>query len=135
MATANRQHDGKLVPLVKMIKAWNKTIGDHFRSFHLEVLALQILENVQISDFPSGLRYFFGKAVTHITQTNPDPARYGGDVGYYLKTPDGISDAISRFTTAYNRALNAEKYGHASNAAMAISEWKKIFGDYFPSYG
>src|SRR5205085_9721838 len=46
---ANAAHGGHLVPLVKMLKAWNKTIGQHFRSFHLEAMALQIFGGVTIS--------------------------------------------------------------------------------------
>ena len=52
---ANNYHDGKLVPIIKMLKAWNKSHGSFFRSFHIEVLALKIFSNVTISDFPSGV--------------------------------------------------------------------------------
>lgn len=135
MSSANKAHNGDLVPLIKMIKAWNRNIDRYFNSFHLEVLALQILEGVTISDFPSGMRYFFDKGRNLISKKNPDPASYGGDVGYYLNTQDKINSAISKFTTAYNRALKAEKYESGSNAALAIEEWKKIFGNYLPSYG
>ena len=61
MANANAAHNGNLVPLIKMIKGWNKNINHYFRSFHLEVLALQILDGVRISDFPSSVRYLFNK--------------------------------------------------------------------------
>ena len=33
---ANTAHNQDFIPLVKMIKAWNKNIGQHFRSFHLK---------------------------------------------------------------------------------------------------
>lgn len=32
---ANSLHQGNLVPLIKMIKSWNRNIGHYFRSFHL----------------------------------------------------------------------------------------------------
>jgi len=47
-----------------MIKAWNRNSSKYFRSFHLEVLAMQIFQGVTISDFPSGMRYFFDKGRT-----------------------------------------------------------------------
>jgi len=56
-------------------------------------------------------------------------------VGYYLNTKDKINSAFSRFTTAYNRELNAERYENEGNTALAVEAWKKIFGNYFPSYG
>ncbi len=46
MIEANKHHRGNLVPLIKMIKSWNKGNGSFFRSFHLEVLALEALRNV-----------------------------------------------------------------------------------------
>ena len=135
MTSANKAHNGDLVPLIKMIKAWNRNINRYFNSFHLEVLALQIFDEVTISDFPSAMRYFFYKGRNLITKENPDPAGYGGNVGYYLNTEDKINAAVSRFTTAYNRALKAERYESDGDTVLAIEEWKKIFGNYFPSYG
>lgn len=110
MSQANAAHNGDLVPLVKMIKAWNRNIDSHFRSFHLEVLALQILNNVTISNFPSGMRFFFDKGKELITKQNPDPAGYGGDVGSYINTPAKIQEAAQKFQLAYERALKAEDY-------------------------
>lgn len=118
-----------------MLKAWNRTINGHFRSFHLEVLAWRIFDGVTISDFPSGARYYFDKGRQLITKPNPDPAGFGGDVGYYIGTTQQIADAASRFTTAYNRALKAEEYARKGSTANALAEWHKVFGDSFPAYG
>ncbi len=131
----NKAHSYDLVPLEKMLKCWNRQIGGHFRSFHLEVLAWHIFSGVTISSFSSGARYFFDKGRTLVTQKNPDPAGYGGDIGYYINTAEAIESAASRFTTAYNRAIKAEEYERNGKIASAIEEWQKIFGDYFPSYG
>ena len=38
-AAANRTHNGNLVPVIKMLKAWNKNNRNFFRSFHVEVLS------------------------------------------------------------------------------------------------
>lgn len=135
MTSANKAHNGDLVPLIKMIKAWNRNINRYFNSFHLEVLALQIFDEVTISDFSSAMQCFFYRGRNLITKENPDPAGYGGNVGYYLNTEDKINAAVSRFTTAYNRALKAERYESDGDTVLAIEEWKKIFGNYFPSYG
>src|SRR5665213_162956 len=72
MSTANKMHNGDLVPLIKMIKAWNKTHRSFFRSFHLEVLALEVLNNVRITDFSSGVRFFFDKVRTNVKGKNLD---------------------------------------------------------------
>ncbi len=42
MREQNRRHNGDLIPIVKMIKAWNRNINDAFVSFYLELLAVKI---------------------------------------------------------------------------------------------
>lgn len=135
MSAANSAHAGNLVPLVKMIKCWNRAHSKLFRSFHLEVLALEILNNVKISDFPSGARFFFDKARTVVTQQNVDPAGYGDDVGSYINTREKIDEAVSKFQLAYDRAIKAESFASQGNVYEAIDMWRKVFGDYFPAYG
>jgi hypothetical protein len=131
MTAANKVHANDLVPLVKMIKAWNKSNGAYFRSFHLEVLSLQIFNNVTISDFPSGARFFFDKARELVKLPNYDPAGYGDDVGRYVT----VADAVNRLETAYNRALKAEQFARDYKIVDAVRNWRLIFGDYFPAYG
>jgi len=129
---ANKDHNGDLVPLIKMIKCWNRNIDYHFYSFHLEVLALQILQNVTISDYPSGVRFFFDKGRELISKQNFDPAGYGGDVGNYIKGQAMIQKAITKFQTAYELSLKAEELARLGNIGDSIYYWRKLFGDYFP---
>ena len=132
---ANKVHNGDLIPLIKMIKCWNRNIGKYFHSFHLEVLALRILFNVTISDFSSGARFLFDKGRELVTKQNPDPAGYGGDVGSYISGQTKIQEAASKFQLAYERALRAEELGNVGKVYDSINIWQKIFGDYFPAYG
>lgn len=95
VTNSNKAHNGDFVPLVKMIKVWNKNNNKYFSSFHLEVLALQILQGVTISDFPSGVRFYFDKGRALIAQKNLDPAGYGDDVGSYINTQEKISPSFN----------------------------------------
>ncbi len=134
LSSANKKQSGNLVPLIKMIKGWNKSHGDYFRSFHLEVLAMSVLSNVAISDFPSGTRYYFGKCVDAVASQNPDPAGYGGDVGNYI-VGDKVEKARAKFRSAYELALRAESSAQAGKESEAMGYWSKLFGRYFPTYG
>ncbi len=134
MSTSNTTHNGDMVPLVKMIKGWNNKIGSFFMSFHLEVLALSIFNNVTISNFPSGVRFYFDKGKDLVSKQNPDPAGFAGDVGSYI-TREKIDGAVSKFQLAYERAVKAEEYDRRGNTRDATEMWRKIFGDYFPAYG
>lgn len=135
VSVANKAHDGDLIPLIKMIKAWNKNNNKCFSSFHLEIIALEALNNIKITDFPSGVRYFFDKGRTIIAQKNLDPAGYGGDVGVYINTQEKIQEATAKFQLAYDRAVKAEDYDARGYTKEAVDMWIKIFGDYFPAYG
>jgi SMODS domain-containing protein len=134
MSEANKYHKGNLVPLIKMIKSWNKAHGAFFRSFHLEVLALEAFHNVTISDFPSGLRFFFDKAFTLVRGKNLDPAGYGDDIGRYI-TPSLVEEASRKFQAAFNTAVNAEMYGNRGDSRNAIVTWKALMPNHFPAYG
>jgi hypothetical protein len=130
---ANQNNGSMLKPLIKMLKNWNKNISFDFSNFHIEVLAYHIFNNVTISSYSSGVRYFFDKGRTEIRKKNPDPAGYTDDVGAYLNSK--LDEAESRFTTAYNRAIKAEAFETAGETENAISEWRKIFTGKFPAYG
>lgn len=134
-SNANSAHQGDLVPLIKMIKGWNKKHSSLLRSFHLETMVLIILDNVKMSTYPSGVRYVFDKARQHAKFIIQDPAGYGGNIGDYLNTPQKITEVTSRLETAYNRAVEAESLEQRGKTAIAFEKWQQIFGDYFPAYG
>jgi hypothetical protein len=134
MSQANKAHHGNLVPLIKMIKGWNKSNGSFFRSFHLEVLALEALNNVTITDFPSGLRFFFQKAQSMVRQKNLDPAGYGDDIGRYI-TQATVDDASRKFQGAFNSAAAAEQYANRGHISQAVEIWRHLIPNYFPAYG
>jgi len=134
MTEKNINQSGNLVPIVKMIKGWNRNIDYSFVSFRLELLAMEIFENVTISDYSSGIRYFFDKGREKIKYKAKDPVSYGGEISG-LRNITTQEEAVSRFETAYGRAIKAEQYAINGNVKNAVDEWKKIFGDYFPAYG
>lgn len=134
MTDENRIHDGDLVPLVKMVKGWNKNINSAFVSFYLELITIKILKGVTISDFPSGMRFFFDKGREAVKFKAMDPAGFGDQVAG-LRNVSTVEEAVSRFETAYARALKAEEFDRKGNVSAAVDEWIKIFGNRFPAYG
>jgi hypothetical protein len=129
---ANAAHSYDLVPLIKMIKAWNKMHSALLRSFHLEALVLGVLTGVTISDYPSGVRFSFDKARAKVMGPFYDPAGYGGDLGAYLDTLSKKQEVVGRFEAGYRRAYEAEELEKSGKTAQAYEKWRMIFGDYFP---
>lgn len=134
-SASNKAHGDMLVPLLKMIKAWNKSNGSFFTSFHLEVMARHVLMNVTITDFPSGVRFFFDKARAAVALPIPDPAGYDYSVGRYLSSQFVIDGARSRLTTAYELAIRAEQWASGLYVRTAVDEWRRLFPNHFPAYG
>jgi hypothetical protein len=128
---SNKAHNGDLVPLIKMVKGWNKS-GDVFKSFHLETLVRHVLTGIRIDSYPSGLRYAFDKAREHIKAKLPDPAGYNDDVGAHVNTQAAMEKVIESLTYAYNVAVEAERLG---DTAAAFDKWRVLLKDYFPAYG
>lgn len=135
MTEANKAHNGDLVRIIKMIKGWNKTHGSFFRSFHLEVLALEVFKNVTISDYPSGVRFFFDKVRTNVKAQNLDPAGYGDDIGRYINSQTKVAEAVAHFQTALDQSLRAEQLAKNNDIRGAVDTWRKVFSNYFPAYG
>ncbi len=130
----NSKHNGNLIPIIKMIKGWNNNINHSFVSFYLELLAIKIFSNFTISDYPSAMRHFFDEGREEIKYKLKDPVEFGGNING-LYNASTVLEAVSRFETAYNRAKKADEYERKGNTESDINEWKKIFGNYFPSYG
>ena len=135
-ATANKAHGGHLVPRIKQLKAWNRTVGEPLRSFHLEALAWSIFgtswmwKNGQSSDWVSA-RYFFGNARTELKNQLHDPAGTGSDVAAYLRGT-ALDSAVSKVTSAYERCVRAEKCAKDEDLAGMHKAYGQVFGDYYP---
>ncbi len=137
---ANKEHNGNLIPLIKMMKAWNKTNGALLTSFHLECLILEIVKEKSIVDFPAAVQYVFGKARRSIRYPVLfpvlDPAVSDSNVGSYLNTQEKREAVLSRLETAYTRAKKAQELDSRGNVQEAFTNWRYIFGDYyFPAFG
>lgn len=130
---SNKAHNGNFVPLVKMIKGWNKAAGQPLRSFHLECMVRESLWGVGVPSFPESSRYVLGQLQQRILNPVLDPAGYGGDVGAYLSA-QAKAQASSLATQGYNHAVKAEELDRHGWAQEAFTPWRNVFGSYFPAY-
>ena len=136
-AAANKAHGGHLVPRIKQLKAWNRTVGEPLRSFHIEVLAWSIfgtswwLKNGQSSDWTSAC-YFFDKASAKLKRPLHDPAGTGSNVAAYLHGT-ALDSTVSKVTSAYERCVRADKCAKDGDLAGMHTAYRQVFGDYYPS--
>lgn len=133
-SASNKAHNGNLVPLIKMMKGWNKSRG-LFKSFHLETLTLRALENVTITNFPSGMRFVFDKAITLVAQKLADPASYSEDIAAHVNTAQKIKTLVDALTWARDTAIQAETLEANGRTQEAYQKWQLLLPNYFPAYG
>ncbi|MBL9165624.1 MAG: hypothetical protein JNL18_23070 [Planctomycetaceae bacterium] len=130
----NSDKGGKFVPLIKMLKGWNKKHGELLRSFHLECIAYDVMGPYTV-DYPTSVRYVLDQARNRVQNGVSDPAGYGGNVGNYLDTQVKKDALITKLKAAYDKAIEAENLAKESKISAAYDKWRVVFGDYFPAYG
>ncbi len=130
----NKVKNGYFIPLVKMLKGWNKCHSLKFRSFHLECVARNVFGSTTITDYPSTVKYFFDNARWNFTNVS-DPAGYGGNVANYLDTQAKLDEISTRLEAAATKAKEAIDSDAVGKTSLAFDKWRVIFGEYFPKYG
>ena len=132
-ATAkNKELDGKWVPLVKMLKSWNRSAGKPISpSFLLEVMALDLVDG-PFRSYPSEVRRFFAAALDGVMQDWPDPAGFGPPVSDQM-TKDKRDAAVKALRDAEMTAAYAARFEQQGKNGDALALWCEIMGKYFPT--
>ncbi len=118
--------------IIKMIKHWNDIHSDYLRSYHIEVLAMNVFDS-NLDDTPWNVFLFFKTA----RQLLANGLWYElGFVDNYLSLRDR-EEVLKRFDTAIDKSRAAwhKTYDKNKDHKGAIEIWKQIFGDKFPTYG
>jgi hypothetical protein len=134
----NSNMDGSFVPLIKMVKGWNREVGEPISSFHLECMMYNRYSSyTQGYTYPSMLKFFFDDLPSYLSQPVYDPVM-GDRVDTYLdnsaiktKRQIAIEKAQSANAAATEAFEDQEKY----HTSVSIGEWKALLGTFFPSYG
>ena len=118
--------------IIKMIKHWNRIHSDYLRSYHIEVLAIKVL-NGNLDDTTWEVFKFFDNARKLLEGPHWYVTGFSDD---YLSWSDR-QEVLKRFDTAISKSRDAwlKTYGTNSDHKGAIEIWKQIFGTEFPSYG
>jgi SMODS domain-containing protein len=131
-ATAkNDELGGRWVPLVKMLKGWNRANGKPIKpSFLIEVMAEELVES-PFSRYPDEIRTCFAAMEATIGDTWNDPAGLGPPVSDQM-SPALIKDAQKALKEAQRKAALAARAAEMGRQGEALRIWREILGDYFP---
>jgi hypothetical protein len=139
ITTVNTNMGGTFVPLIKMVKAWNRNVGWPIRSFHLECLLYKHYATyTQTYTYPSTLTVFFGALAGYLGGSCFEPVK-GDRVDTYLDngaTRSKRQIAVDKAKAAAVLAKEANEDEEKYSASVPIGEWRSLFGEeFFPAYG
>lgn len=137
ITTVNKTMGESLVPLIKMVKAWNKANGDLLNGYHIECMMYNRYKNyTKDYTFDSMLKLFFDNLPAYIQNNCNDPIMFGSVDsylgGYY---DDKRQSAIKKAKKAKDVSASAFLKSENGHEEDAIKQWKDLLGYYFPSYG
>ena len=132
LATAkNTEIGGSWVPLVKMLKRWNRsTEGPIKPSFLIEVMALD-LTDPPFTTYPAEVRRFFASALDGVRREWPDPAGLGSPVSDQM-TQQRQEAAVTVLRSAEMSAARAVRLEQQGRNGEALALWRQVMGNYFP---
>lgn len=136
MQKANQAKDGRLKPLVKLMKAWNIANGHHLASIHVELMVERMWrDDPAISaPYPAAVSETLKAMPSWLTRTFPDPWPNGRAVDADLSTSDRQT-AINMLREDGKRAQDAELDRRMGHDEWAIDRWRVIYRGKFPAYG
>jgi hypothetical protein len=139
LTTSNYTNDKKFVPLIKILKQWNRHNGAGLKSFHLELLTGKVFDQLsQIASYPQAIydwMYYVNEWIHYNNSpfilepgknyTYVDDYLYQ-DVGKLCRLRRKLKIGLKRSETALDRWIR----GKEGSAKMI---WKQMFGRMFPS--
>jgi hypothetical protein len=136
----NKHTNSTFVPLIKMVKAWNRENKYLLRSFQIECMMYSHFRlSTSELDYPYSLQQFFNSLSGYLSGATKDPVM-GDRVDLYLDngaTPPDRQIAIDKAKHAAAKSKEAydDQTRYASAIQIAIGEWKSLMGQFFPAYG
>lgn len=127
----NEELDGQWVPLVKMVKGWNRANGKTVKpSFLVEVMAEGLVE-APFSTYQDEIRNLFAAMEANIDKVWNDPAALGPPVSDQM-TAERIKEAKKALQEAQQKAALAARAEQTGRQGDALRIWREVLGEYFP---
>lgn len=128
----NERCDGRWIPMVKMVKGFNREWSSPVRpSFLLEVMALDLVRT-PFGRYQDEVVLFLANAAERIEDVWPDPAKLGPDVNSSMTALEK-QRAARKLREACEVAERAVQLEDDGKERAAIEAWRDLFGSRMPS--
>lgn len=135
--TANQANEGKLVPLIRLLKYWNRhnpapTIPAYVFELIVTDFANSRANLSWWTDF--NVLSFFGFLSNRIWKKVADPNEIWSDLNPFSEQEKKtIMEAVEEARSLARNAIDAETQG--KDHKLAIAQWREVFGKGYPQYG
>lgn len=136
ITTVNRQHNGKLLPLIRVMKYWNthNSRKPKLSSYYFETMIVSGMKNkLPITSLRRSIPTAFNELQLQLSYPCPDPKHLGPnlDDGIDTQSKQKVKDVAREMAEVSQLAIyHEDKEEHKK----AIEKWQLIFPD-FPVYG
>lgn len=130
----NVRLNSKLKPLIRLIKAIAYYNNIQISSFYLELRITKWATSETTIVYSIDVKNMLKHLIDCELAQMQDPMGVSGYIAPTFTDSQRI-DALSKFRSAYNRAVYARQYEEANNMALAFEYWDKVFAGRFPAYG
>jgi predicted nucleotidyltransferase len=133
MKDADEAHNGKLKPLVKLMKAWKIANELSISSLHIELLTEKLWRDATIGDRPSAVATTLRGFATWLPFSFMDPWASAAFIDAQL----GVEDRETAVKTAQADAessSDAESARSNGRTSQAFQQWNTVYRQKFPAY-
>jgi hypothetical protein len=133
----DEQQRGRVVPFIRMLKAWNRQAGSPLGGFHLECLVVRFVsEGWPVQDYARAVGDFFRWLQTAVNRPTYEPI-LGEVIDAYLDEGDVWTNRRRHViaVVADTSRLIDEATARSANQEWntALDKWQSILGPYFPA--
>ena len=129
----DKQHGGKVKPLIRFIKAWKFYQGAKISSFYLEMRVAKYAAEQKSIIYDIDIKLILQILRDSELAMMQDPMAVSGLI-HPCKTDTFKVDALSKLNTAATRADKAREATTNGDIKLAFEWWGKLYNDKFPSY-
>ena len=129
----DKQHGGKVKPLIRFIKAWKFYQGAKISSFYLEMRVAKFAADEKSIVYDIDVNTILRQLRDNELARMQDPMGVSGYI-YPCKTEAFKTDAQSKLSTAATRSQKARDATDKGDIKEAFEWWGKLYNGKFPSY-
>lgn len=129
----DKKLNGKVKPLIRLIKAWKFYRSAPISSFYLEMFTARYASGESSILYSIDVKNILRQLQDQNLPTMNDPTGISGSISP-CKTSQFRVDAMSKLTTAATRAQKARDAELAEDIKGAFDWWQLLYNDNFPNY-